>query len=143
MGPSLSLGGRGDVSTPQPSFYSHTHTHTHTHSRTRAREHVRVTRACTLAVGQSRALEKWCPCSLYDRDVEIHLHIHVHAHAHTHGPHARAHGQLVKAQHWRALHYLLSVLPNSAFSFKCSAAEVAPPTVAMLAEATAPETNSE
>ena len=117
-------------------------THTRTRTRTRIHAHAHVytyaTRARTLAVGQIRALEEWCPCSLRDRDVEIHLHIHVHAHAHTHAPHARAHGQLVKAQHWRDLHYLLSVLPNSAFLFKCSAAEVVPPTVAMLAEATAP-----
>ncbi len=83
MGPSLSLGGRGDVSTLRPSLYSHTHTHTHTHSRTRARVHVRVTRARTLAVGQSRALEEWCPCPARPRrgDTSSHTRTRTCTHA--------------------------------------------------------------
>jgi hypothetical protein len=52
-------------------------------------------------VGIRKALEGWCPCSLRARDMEIHLRIHAYANTHTHTQHARAHRQLVKAEHWR------------------------------------------
>jgi hypothetical protein len=77
--------------------YTHTHTHTHTHTRnTRTHTGSWSKESIGGEVPVKPARPRRGDTSSYTR-----TRTRTHAHAHTHAPRARAHGQLVKAEHWR------------------------------------------